>query len=74
MRNTIKKFLALVCCLALSISSMAMAIPVAADEGAYFSITDDNHVLFVNVDQDINLQDVAVLLYDTEYTGDQIYW
>ena len=74
MKNTIKKLLALVCCLALSITSVAVAIPVAAAEGLYFNITDDNRVLFVNVDQDIEMEDVAISVNGAEYVGNEVYW
>ena len=80
MKKISKKILTLLCCLTLGLSSVAMAIPAAA-EGEYFTITEDSRNLFVNVDQTIKLADVSVFMSgadiemeDVTVPGNTLYW
>ena len=62
MKNKFKKVLALVCCLVLGVTALSVfGLPTAA-EGEYFVMTESNRNIFVNVDQKIELVDVAVTI------------
>ena len=81
MKKISKKFLALVCCLALGISVIAMAIPAAAEGEEFFTITENDPVLFVNVDQEVKLCDISLALDGSEIgeedavmPGNEAYW
>ena len=81
MKNTAKKLLALICCLAMCVSAIATTALHAVADGEYFNITEDNRNLFVNVDQDIKLSDISVFLSGADIDaegvtvpGNTVYW
>ena len=80
-KNISKKIVALICCLALCVSAMAVLALPAAAEGEYFTITEENPVLYVNVEQEIKLCDVSIALDGSEIgeedavmPGNEAYW
>ena len=67
------RFLSLLCILALFAGA---AIPsFAAPTGdEYFIISDTNHRLFVNKDQEVHISDISVDIDGTVYNGNEVSW
>ena len=71
-KNKFKKVLALVCCLVLGVTALSVfGLPTAA-EGEYFVMTESNRNIFVNVDQKIELVDVAVTINGVSMSGKDV--
>ena len=74
MKKTCKRVLAIVCCMAMMVTSFAaLGISVAA-EGEYFNITASNRNLFLNVDQEVALSDISVVINDVAVNGADVAW
>ena len=74
MKKTCKRVLSIVCCLAMMVSLFsALGLSVAA-KYEYFHIPANNRILYLNVNQEVNIREIAITINDVQLNGEEAVW
>ena len=69
-----KRYLSVLLSVLMLLTMLPMGAIVASADGEYFTITENNRNLFVNVDQEIKLSDISVSLNGAAVPGNNVIW
>ena len=69
-----KRYLSVLLSVLMLLTMLPLGAIVANAEGEYFTITENNRNLFLNVDQEVKLSDISVSLNGVAVPGNDVIW
>ena len=69
-----KRYLSVLLSVLMLLTMLPLGALTASAAGEYFTITENNRNLFVNVDQEIALSDISVNLEGVAVEGNKVIW
>ena len=69
-----KRYLSVLLSVLMLLTMLPLGAIVASADGEYFTITENNRNLFVNVDQEIGLGDISVMINGVALSGNDVIW
>ena len=69
-----KRYLSVLLSVLMLLTMLPLGAIVASADGEYFTITENNRNLFVNVNQEIGLGDISVMINGVAKSGNEVIW
>ena len=69
-----KRYLSVLLSVLMLLTMLPLVAIVASADGEYFTITENNRNLFLNVDQEVKLSDISVSLNGVAVPGNEVIW
>ena len=69
-----KRYLSVLLSVLMLLTMLPLGAIVASADGEYFTITENNRNLFLNVDQEVKLSDISVSLNGVAVPGNEVIW